>query len=70
MGFFNVLYQIYDQSRPPKPKFHVEDMPDLSDKVTIVTGGNTGVGKETIKVRRSAIQLAIRYVDTGPFRRC
>jgi len=37
------------QSFPPKPTFTVNDIPDLSGKVIIVTGANTGVGFETAK---------------------
>ncbi|KAI0796199.1 NAD(P)-binding protein [Abortiporus biennis] len=34
----------------PKSKFYPDQIPDLTGRVMIVTGGNTGLGKETIKV--------------------
>ncbi|KAH9833169.1 NAD(P)-binding protein [Rhodofomes roseus] len=35
---------------PPRPKFSVDQIPDLSGQVIIVTGGNVGIGQETIRV--------------------
>ncbi|OAX40438.1 NAD(P)-binding protein [Rhizopogon vinicolor AM-OR11-026] len=51
------------QAFPPKSQFSVDDIPDLTGKVTIVTGGNTGIGKETAKallVHNAKVYVAAR----------
>ncbi|KAJ2988195.1 hypothetical protein NUW58_g4107 [Xylaria curta] len=40
------LSSTWTQFFPPKPKFSESDVPDLSDKTFIVTGANTGLGKQ------------------------
>ncbi|KAL6306485.1 hypothetical protein BKA93DRAFT_729246 [Sparassis latifolia] len=47
---------------PPKTKFTVENIPDLSSKVMIVTGGNTGLGKEVshLLTHNAKVYLAAR----------
>jgi len=75
-----MLTALLKENFPPKSKFAVTDIPDLSFKVIIVTGGNTGLGKETVKhllSHNAKVYLAARnqqkaeaaihdlYQDTG-----
>lgn len=37
-----IVHSMYSESFPPKSKFSTADIPDLSGKIMIVTGGNAG----------------------------
>ncbi|KAI0687015.1 NAD(P)-binding protein [Earliella scabrosa] len=53
------ILQLY----PPKSQFSVDQIPDLSGRVILVTGGNSGLGYETIKVllqHNAKVYLAAR----------
>ncbi|KAG6833420.1 hypothetical protein H0H93_013266 [Arthromyces matolae] len=55
--------QTWTQTFPPAPKYSVDDIPDLSGKVMLVTGGNTGIGKEIIRAllsRNAKVYMASR----------
>ncbi|KAK0498693.1 NAD(P)-binding protein [Armillaria luteobubalina] len=56
-------WSLIAQMFPPKPKWGVNDIPDLTGKVVIVTGGNTGCGRETVKAlltHNAKVYLAAR----------
>lgn len=47
------LYQWYTEIIPPSPAFTEKDLPDLSSRVYLVTGGASGIGFELCKVSTS-----------------
>lgn len=56
------LSQLY----PPKPTFTETDLPDLAGKVYVVTGANTGVGKELAQIlysKNARVYVAARSED-------
>lgn len=51
MSVFMRLKHSCKQLFPPPPAWRVEDIPDQTGRVHVVTGGNAGIGRETVKVR-------------------
>ncbi|KIY45776.1 NAD(P)-binding protein [Fistulina hepatica ATCC 64428] len=57
------LLSMINESWPPAPTWTVKDIPDLTGKVAIVTGGNTGIGKGTVRgllAHNAKVYLAAR----------
>jgi NADPH:quinone reductase-like Zn-dependent oxidoreductase len=45
-----IMGNVWGQLFPPKPHFTEKEIPSLEGKVFIVTGGNSGVGLEIVKI--------------------
>ncbi|KAJ9150419.1 NAD(P)-binding protein [Pleurostoma richardsiae] len=62
MDIRSVITQLY----PPTPAFTEANLPDLAGKVYIVTGSNTGVGKELARIlysKNAKVYVAARSED-------
>ena len=61
-----LLGTVYHQVFAPKAKWSPNHIPDLTNKVILVTGGNTGIGKEACKhllSKNATVYLAARSRD-------
>jgi NAD(P)-dependent dehydrogenase (short-subunit alcohol dehydrogenase family) len=62
------IISFLSETFPPKSKFSVDQIGDLTGKVYLVTGGNTGVGFETVKAllqHNGTVYLAARSASKG-----
>ncbi|KAJ7457986.1 NAD(P)-binding protein [Mycena galericulata] len=64
-----ILLSVIDQNFfPPKAKWTTADVPDLSSRVMLVTGANSGLGLETAKVlllHNAKVYIACRSISRG-----
>ncbi len=61
--FAQFVWTVVSQLHPGKPKWTADHLPDLSGKVFIVTGGNTGIGRGTVKgllLKNAKVYIATR----------
>ncbi|KAL2373877.1 hypothetical protein RJ035_005736 [Blastomyces gilchristii] len=63
---FSTVHSLWTQVFPPRPLFTEKNLPDLQGKVYIVTGSNTGVGKELAQIlfsKNAKVYIAARSED-------
>ena len=60
------LSSFWTSFRPPKPHFTENDVPNLQGKVYIVSGSNTGIGKEVARIlyaKNAKVYVAARSAE-------
>ncbi|VDB95595.1 unnamed protein product [Peniophora sp. CBMAI 1063] len=63
---WDFIVSMMRESFPPKPTWTAEDIPDLTGKVVIMTGGSSGIGYEASKVllsKGATVYIACRNPD-------
>ncbi|KAI1442349.1 short-chain dehydrogenase [Annulohypoxylon stygium] len=64
----NLYIEAIRQVFPGKPTYTEKDIPDLSGKIYIVTGANTGIGREVARIlfsKNAAVWVAARNEEKG-----
>ncbi|KZO94657.1 NAD(P)-binding protein [Calocera viscosa TUFC12733] len=67
-NFISGISEQWQQMWPPAPTWSVDEIPDLSGKVALVTGGNTGLGRLTVKYlakHNCTVYVASRSLEKG-----
>ncbi|THH09114.1 hypothetical protein EW146_g8786 [Bondarzewia mesenterica] len=59
---WDFIMSLMTESFPPKPTWTANDVPDLSGRVVIITGGNSGLGLEVTKVLVLLVHGAKVYI--------
>ncbi|KAJ8115088.1 hypothetical protein ONZ43_g4747 [Nemania bipapillata] len=62
--YISTIYQLF----PGTPTYTEQDIPDLSGKVYLVTGANTGIGKEVAQIlysKNAVVYITARNVEKG-----